>query len=65
MIYKVHAKLDYNKAKEFYQKMTDGTVQNQRPDGPEIVNSMYRATIDYSGNINWTELCYCAAPLKH
>ena len=65
MIYKVKAKFDYDKAKEFQVKLTDGTIQNQRPDGPEIVASMKRATIDENGVVNWSELCYCPTPLKH
>jgi len=65
MIYKVIAKFDFGKAKEFHQKLTDGTIQKQRPDGPEMMNSMDRATIDHNGDVNWTELCYCPTPLKH
>ncbi len=33
MIYKVVAKFDKNKTKEFYEKLTDGTIQKQKPDG--------------------------------
>lgn len=65
MIYQVKAKFNYAKAHEFYKKLTDGTVGNQRPDGQEIVSSMNRATIDENGMINWTELCYCSTPLQH
>jgi len=65
MIYQVKAKFNFVKAQEFYQKLTDGTIEQQRPDGPEIVNSMNRATIDNNGDINWTELCYCPSPLQH
>ena len=65
MIYQVKAKFNYDKAQEFYQKLTDGTIEKQRPDGPEIVSSMNRATIDDNGNINWTELCFCPTPLQH
>ncbi len=65
MIYKVKAKFDYEKAREFHEKLTDGTIQKQQPDGQEIVNSMNRASIDDNGDINWTELCYCSTPLKH
>ena len=65
MIYQVKAKFNYDKAQEFYQKLTDGTIEMQRPDGPEMVSSMNRATIDDNGDINWTELCYCPTPLKH
>ena len=35
------------------------------PDGPEILASMDRATMDSSGLVRWTELCYCPTPLKH
>ena len=65
MIYKVKAKFNYDKAKEFHQKLTDGTILKQQPDGPEIVDSMNRATIDDKGDVNWTELCYCPTPLMH
>jgi len=65
MIYQVTAKFNYDKAREFHRKLTDGTIEKQRPDGPEIVSSMKRATIDDSGTINWTEMCFCATPLNH
>jgi len=65
MIYKVKAKFNYDKAKKFHQKLTDGTIQKQQPDGPEMVDSMNRATIDDKGDVNWTELCYCPTPLMH
>ena len=65
MIYKVTAKFFDSKAKEFYQKLTDGSIQNQKPDGPEVVDSMHRATIGESGLIMWSELCYCNPPLAH
>jgi len=65
MKYKVKAKFNFDKAKEFHQKLTDGTIQKQRPDGPYIVDSMKRATIDEESYVNWTELCYCPKPLMH
>jgi len=65
MIYKVTAKFFDNKAKEFYQKLTDGSIQNQKPDGTEMVDSMHRASIENSGLIMWSELCYCNPPLAH
>jgi len=65
MIYKVQARFNRSKAKEFYQKLTDGTIEKQRPDGPEIVASMNRATIDSSVLVKWSELCYCPSPLRH
>lgn len=65
MFYKVQARFIESKSEEFLQKLTDGTIQKQKPDGQEIVDSMHRATIDKSGLINWTEVCYCPKPLKH
>ncbi len=65
MIYKVKAKFNYDKAHEFYQKLIDGTIEKQRPDGPEIVSSMKRATVDDQGYTHWTELCFCPTPLQH
>ncbi len=65
MIYQVKAKFKYDKAQEFYQKLTDGSIKKKQPDGPEMASAMNRATIDDNGNINWTELCYCPTPLKH
>ena len=37
MIYKVKAKFNFDKAKEFHKKLTDGTIQKQKPDGPEML----------------------------
>lgn len=65
MIYKVSAKLRIDQASKFHEKLTDGTILKLEPDGPEIVASMKNATIDESGQINWTELCYCPTPLMH
>ena len=50
---------------EFYKKLTDGTIQNQKPDGKEIVDSMKRAKITASKTIQWSEMCFCPTPLKH
>jgi hypothetical protein len=49
---------------EFYQKLTDGTIQNPKPDGNEIINSMKRAKITAPNVIRWSEMCFCASPLK-
>ncbi len=38
-------------ARDFCQKLKDGTVENQLPDGSEILSSMNRATIDENGHI--------------
>lgn len=65
MVYRVKAKFNYDKAKEFYQKLLNGIIEKQQPDGAEIVSSMNRAIIDENGDINWTELCFCPTPLQH
>ena len=65
MIYSVTARYIEKKMEEFYQKLTDGTIQNQKPDGYEIVNSMKRAKITESNIIQWSEMCLCSTPLKH
>jgi len=65
MIYKVRAKYDKEKTGEFFEKLTDGTVSNQKPDGQEIVSSMKRAKITEPGIIEWFEMCFCSSPLQH
>ena len=65
MYYSVKARLIPEGAAEFYQKLTDGTIMDQKPDGTEIVESMRRATIDESGVVRWSEVCYCRTPLQH
>ena len=50
---------------EFYRKLSNGTIQNQEPDGAEIVDSMKRAVITGPDTVQWTETCYCSPPLKH
>ena len=65
MIYSVKAKFIEEKMSEFYRKLTDGTIQNQKPDGQEIVNSMKRAKITAPNTIQWSEMCFCSPPLKH
>ena len=65
MIYSVKARFIEEKMGEFYRKLTDGTIQNQKPDGQEIVNSMKRAKITEPNTIQWSEMCFCSPPLKH
>lgn len=65
MFYKVQARFKPNTAADFLRKLTDGTIENQEPDGREIVASMQRAVIDEDGMIRWSEKCYCPTPLKH
>ena len=65
MIYAVRAKLVAEKSEAFYRRLTDGTIERQRPDGSEIVSSMERARIAEDGFVRWTETCFCPTPLKH
>ena len=65
MKYKVKANLILDKAAAFYGVLTDGTVQNQRPEGAAIVSAMKEAKITSPDAIEWYESCYCASPLKH
>ena len=65
MIYSVKAQFIKEKMSEFYQKLTDGTIENQKPDGHEIVASMKRAKITSPQTIQWSETCFCSTPLKH
>ncbi|MDH3277018.1 MAG: hypothetical protein OEL77_08760 [Nitrosopumilus sp.] len=65
MIYSIKAKFIEKNMEEFYQKLTDGTIENQEPDGKEILSSMNRAKIIGPGEIQWSEMCFCSPPLKH
>ena len=65
MYYTVQARLIPDTAADFLRKLTDGTVEKQKPDGKEIVASMNRAVIDEEGVVRWSEVCYCPTPLQH
>ncbi len=65
MIYSVKARFIEEKMGEFYRKLTDGAIQNQKPDGQEIVNYMKREKITEHNTIQWSEMCFCTTPLKH
>ena len=65
MHYRVTAKFHKEQLAEFFQKLNDGTIKNQKPDGLEILNSMKRAIIKEDKSLEWFETCFCATPLKH
>jgi len=65
MIYKAKAKYKEEKASEFFEKLTDGIIRSQKPDGAEMVASMKRAKITKPGVIEWYEMCFCPTPLQH
>ena len=65
MIYKVRARFKTATSAAFLDRLTDGSVAGQRPDGAEIVASMNRAVVTASGYVEWSERCYCPTPLHH
>lgn len=65
MIYSIKAKFIEKNMGQFFQKLVDGSIKNQKPDGEEILGSMKRAKIIEPGVIQWSELCFCLPPLKH
>lgn len=65
MIYKVTAQFKAASAAEFRRKLGDGTIARQQPDGQEMVDSMNRAVVTKSGDVEWSERCYCKPPLAH
>lgn len=65
MLYSVHARLRPGTEAALLRRLTDGSVAAQRPDGREIVAAMERAVVTASGEVAWTETCYCSPPLRH
>ena len=65
VIYKVRAKVIEERLGEFFEKLTDGTISGQRPDGQEMVASMKRAKLTTPGIVEWLEMCLCPTPLMH
>ena len=65
MLYRIRAKIIEEKTAEFLKKLTDSSIEKQKPDGQEIVSSMKKAKIVGKGIIEWFETCYCDTPLKH
>jgi hypothetical protein len=65
MIYHVRAKFDNDTAADFLEKLTDGTIASQKPDGAEMVASMKRAVVNENNEVEWSEMCFCPSPLYH
>lgn len=65
MLYKVKARYDGHSLRDLYERLTNGSIMAQKPDGAEIVASMKRAKITEPGYIEWYETCYCPSPLQH
>ena len=65
MLYRVKAKLIEKNLDKFYEKLVDGRIYNQHPDGKEIIASMKRAKLINSQFVEWFENCGCSPPLQH
>jgi hypothetical protein len=65
MIYSVRARWLSHAAADFYRQLTDGTIVQQHPQGPEILASMRRARVTAPGVVEWTERCHSHPPLEH
>ena len=65
MLYKITATYKEDRLKEFYTKLTDGSIASQEPDGKEMLASMQRAKINQNNVVTWYETCFCAIPLNH
>ena len=50
---------------ELYQKLSDGTITSQKPDGREIVSSIRNAKLTKPMIVEWCETCFCETPLAH
>ncbi len=64
MLYLVKAKFISQTMPEFFKKLSDGTIEEQKPDGGEILASMKRATMS-GDEVTWYETCFCTPPLRH
>jgi len=65
MIYKIQATYKKEMLKEFFSKLTDGSIESLKPDGIEMLHSMQNAKISSDNFIVWYELCFCEVPLNH
>ena len=65
MIYRVTARFRPDTAAELRRRLDDGSIAAQQPDGQEIVDSLHRAVMTDSGDVQWSEMCFCDSPLAH
>ena len=65
MIYHVRARLIEKHATALLEKLANGTIARQRPDGSELVASLERAVVNDGGLVEWSEMCFCPSPLLH
>lgn len=65
MIYRVTARFRADTAADLQRRLADGSIAAQLPDGQEIVDSLHRAVVTSSGDVQWSEMCFCDPPLAH
>ena len=65
MIYHVRARFREDTAESLLEKLSNGSIGKQQPDGPELVASMRRAVVNGNGVVEWSEMCFCPSPLHH
>ncbi len=65
MIYRVTARFRTDTAAELRRRLDDGSIAAQQPDGQELVDSLQRAVMTDSGDVTWSEMCFCDPPLAH
>ncbi len=65
VIYRVTARFRNDTAADLRRKLDDGSIAAQQPDGREIVDSLHRAVVTRSGEVQWSEMCFCNPPLAH
>ena len=65
MLYKVKAKIIEESMGDFYNALTNKTIENQKPDGFYIHKAMKEALLQDKKTIVWYEACYCSTPFKH
>ena len=65
MIYRVTARFKTTTAPMLRDRLDDGSIAAQQPDGQEIVAALHRAVIAADGEVTWSEQCFCSPPLAH
>ena len=65
MIYRVTARFRIDTAAALRRRLDDGSIAAQQPDGQEMVDSLHLAVVLDSGDVRWSETCYCQTPLAH
>ena len=64
MFYKVRARLKKDGATELQRRLLDGVIGRQQPDGQEIVDSMQRAVVTDSGDVEWSRSATASLPFS-